>query len=141
MNAAALRERYLRLREEAGTDVTVVVATKYVPLDEPPRLCEAVGCEEAARGGLVDVPIETEVVACDEPDDLVPERVRIPQPPEDPCCRDSADGRMRLVGPVRPRLRDVVEEPGEADLQLDADVGRRLGDREEVLVQRVRLPR
>jgi hypothetical protein len=34
-----------------------------------------------------------------------------------------------------------VEEPGEADLQLGADVGRRLGDRDQVFVQRVRLPR
>ena len=34
MNAASLRERYLRLRDEAGPDVTVVVATKYVTLDD-----------------------------------------------------------------------------------------------------------
>jgi uncharacterized pyridoxal phosphate-containing UPF0001 family protein len=41
VNAAALRERYLRLREEAGPDVTVVVATKYVSLDELAVLVEA----------------------------------------------------------------------------------------------------
>ncbi len=41
MNAAALRERYLRLREEAGPHVTVVVATKYVSLDELAVLVEA----------------------------------------------------------------------------------------------------
>ena len=41
MNAAAVRERYLRLREEAGPDVTVVVATKYVPLDELGVLADA----------------------------------------------------------------------------------------------------
>jgi pyridoxal phosphate enzyme (YggS family) len=41
VNAAVLRERYLRLREEAGADVTVVVATKYVPLDELDMLAEA----------------------------------------------------------------------------------------------------
>ena len=41
MNAAALRERYLRLREEAGPDVTVVVATKYVSLDELAVLVDA----------------------------------------------------------------------------------------------------
>jgi hypothetical protein len=41
MNAAALRERYLRLREEAGAGVTVVVATKYVPLEELGVLAEA----------------------------------------------------------------------------------------------------
>ncbi len=41
MNAAALRERYLRLREEAGAEVTVVVATKYVPLDQLDMLAEA----------------------------------------------------------------------------------------------------
>jgi uncharacterized pyridoxal phosphate-containing UPF0001 family protein len=34
MNAATVRERYLRLREEAGPAVTVVVATKYVPLEQ-----------------------------------------------------------------------------------------------------------
>ena len=41
MNAAALRERYLRLREEAGPHVTVVVATKYVSLDELAVLVDA----------------------------------------------------------------------------------------------------
>jgi uncharacterized pyridoxal phosphate-containing UPF0001 family protein len=41
VNAAAPRERYLRLREEAGPDVTVVVATKYVSLDELAVLVEA----------------------------------------------------------------------------------------------------
>ena len=41
MNAAAVRERYLRLREEAGPDVTVVAATKYVPLDELGVLADA----------------------------------------------------------------------------------------------------
>ena len=41
MNAATLRERYLRLREEAGPAVTVVVATKYVPLDGLAILAEA----------------------------------------------------------------------------------------------------
>ena len=41
MNPAALRERYLRLREEAGPNVTVVVATKYVSLDDLAILAEA----------------------------------------------------------------------------------------------------
>ena len=41
MNAATLRERYLRLREEVGAEVTVVVATKYVPLDQLDMLAEA----------------------------------------------------------------------------------------------------
>ncbi len=41
MNAASLRERYQRLRDEAGPDVTVVVATKYVTLDELAALAEA----------------------------------------------------------------------------------------------------
>jgi PLP dependent protein len=41
VNAASLRERYLRLRDEAGPDVTVVVATKYVTLDELAALAEA----------------------------------------------------------------------------------------------------
>jgi PLP dependent protein len=34
LSAAAVRERYLRVRDEAGPGVTVVAATKYVPLDE-----------------------------------------------------------------------------------------------------------
>jgi uncharacterized pyridoxal phosphate-containing UPF0001 family protein len=41
VNAATLRERYLRLREEVGAEVTVVVATKYVPLDQLDMLAEA----------------------------------------------------------------------------------------------------
>ncbi len=41
MNAAAVRERYLRLQEEAGPDVTVVVATKYVPLEALGVLADA----------------------------------------------------------------------------------------------------
>jgi uncharacterized pyridoxal phosphate-containing UPF0001 family protein len=41
MNASVLRERYLRLREEAGLGVTVVVAAKYVSLDELAILAEA----------------------------------------------------------------------------------------------------
>jgi len=41
VNAASLRERYQRLRDEAGPDVTVVVATKYVTLDELAALAEA----------------------------------------------------------------------------------------------------
>jgi PLP dependent protein len=41
VNVGSLRERYLRLRDEAGPDVTVVVATKYVALDELTALGEA----------------------------------------------------------------------------------------------------
>jgi len=41
VNAATVRERYARLREEAGPGVTVVVATKYVPLAELGVLAEA----------------------------------------------------------------------------------------------------
>ena len=41
MNVASVRERYLRLREEAGPDVTVVASTKYVPLPELRILAEA----------------------------------------------------------------------------------------------------
>ncbi len=41
MNADAVRERYLRIREEAGPRVTVVAATKYVPLAELGVLAEA----------------------------------------------------------------------------------------------------
>ena len=41
MNVARLRERYRRLQEEAGPDVTVVVATKYVSLEALGSLVEA----------------------------------------------------------------------------------------------------
>jgi len=41
LSAAAVRERYLRVREQAGPDVTVVAATKYVPLPELGTLVEA----------------------------------------------------------------------------------------------------
>jgi pyridoxal phosphate enzyme (YggS family) len=41
VNAAAVRERYERLRAEAGAHVTVVVATKYVPLAELGVLVDA----------------------------------------------------------------------------------------------------
>jgi pyridoxal phosphate enzyme (YggS family) len=41
LSAAAVRERYLRVREHAGPSVTVVAATKYVPLEELAALVEA----------------------------------------------------------------------------------------------------
>jgi pyridoxal phosphate enzyme (YggS family) len=41
LNAAVVRERYLRIREEAGPSVTVVAATKYVPLDQLGALVDA----------------------------------------------------------------------------------------------------
>jgi uncharacterized pyridoxal phosphate-containing UPF0001 family protein len=41
MNAAEVRERYLRLRDEAGPGVTVVAATKYVSRQELGVLAEA----------------------------------------------------------------------------------------------------
>jgi uncharacterized pyridoxal phosphate-containing UPF0001 family protein len=41
MTAASVRERYLRLREEAGPRVTVVAATKYVTVDKLGILAEA----------------------------------------------------------------------------------------------------
>jgi len=41
LSAAAVRERYLHVREEAGPSVTVVVATKYVPLDQFGALVDA----------------------------------------------------------------------------------------------------
>jgi uncharacterized pyridoxal phosphate-containing UPF0001 family protein len=41
VNAAAVRERYLQLRDEAGADVTVVAATKYVSVADLGVLAEA----------------------------------------------------------------------------------------------------
>jgi PLP dependent protein len=41
MSPAEIRERYDRLREELGPGVTIVAATKYVPLEEMAALAEA----------------------------------------------------------------------------------------------------
>jgi len=41
LSAAVVRERYLRIREQAGPSVTVVAATKYVPLDQLEALVDA----------------------------------------------------------------------------------------------------
>ena len=41
LTAAAVRERYERVREEAGSRVTVVAATKYVSVDDLGILAEA----------------------------------------------------------------------------------------------------
>jgi pyridoxal phosphate enzyme (YggS family) len=41
LSADAIRERYLRLREAAGPSVTVVAATKYVPLEDLGVLLDA----------------------------------------------------------------------------------------------------
>jgi len=41
LNADRVRERYSRIRAEAGTGVTVVVATKYVSLDDMAALADA----------------------------------------------------------------------------------------------------
>ena len=41
MSPADIRERYERIRAEVGPDVTVVAATKYVPLEDMAALAEA----------------------------------------------------------------------------------------------------
>lgn len=41
MSPAEIRERYERIREEIGTEVTVVAATKYVPVEDLAALAEA----------------------------------------------------------------------------------------------------
>jgi hypothetical protein len=41
VNAATVRERYLRVRDEAGPEVSVVAATKYVSVDDLGVLAEA----------------------------------------------------------------------------------------------------
>ena len=41
MSPDAVRERYARIRDEVGTDVTVVAATKYVSLADMAALAEA----------------------------------------------------------------------------------------------------
>jgi uncharacterized pyridoxal phosphate-containing UPF0001 family protein len=41
MSPAEIRERYERIREEVGPDVTVVAATKYVSVEDLVALAEA----------------------------------------------------------------------------------------------------
>jgi len=41
LSATAIRERYLRIRDEAGPDVTLVAATKYVSLEDMAALVDA----------------------------------------------------------------------------------------------------
>jgi pyridoxal phosphate enzyme (YggS family) len=41
MSPSEIRERYERIREEVGPDVTVLAATKYVPLEDMATLAEA----------------------------------------------------------------------------------------------------
>jgi PLP dependent protein len=54
LSPADLRERYDRIRGEAGPDVTVVVATKYVPLADLAVLAEA-GVEVVGENRVQDL--------------------------------------------------------------------------------------
>ncbi len=54
MNAEAIRDRYERIREEVGLDVTVVAATKYVPVEDMAALAEA-GIEVVGENRLQDL--------------------------------------------------------------------------------------
>ncbi len=53
-SGAQIRASYARIREEAGPDVTVVVATKYVSIDELAVLAEA-GVEVVGENRLQDL--------------------------------------------------------------------------------------
>ena len=57
LSSDAVRERYLRLREEAGSGVTVVAATKYVPLEELGVLAEA-GVEVVGENRAQDLAVK-----------------------------------------------------------------------------------
>ncbi|HSK15211.1 MAG TPA: YggS family pyridoxal phosphate enzyme [Gaiellaceae bacterium] len=54
LSADAVRERYARIRDEVGPDVTVVAATKYVTTDELGVLAEA-GVEVVGENRLQDL--------------------------------------------------------------------------------------
>jgi pyridoxal phosphate enzyme (YggS family) len=54
LSAETVRERYARIREEVGPDVTVVAATKYVSVEEMPVLAEA-GVEVVGENRLQDL--------------------------------------------------------------------------------------
>jgi PLP dependent protein len=62
VNAAAVREAYEAVRAEAGPGVTVVAATKYVPLEEMAVLAEA-GIEIAGENRAQDLQRKHEAYA------------------------------------------------------------------------------
>ena len=61
MNADTVREAYEAVRRETGPDVTLVAATKYVPLDQMPVLAEA-GIEVVGENRAQD--LEAKVALC-----------------------------------------------------------------------------
>jgi pyridoxal phosphate enzyme (YggS family) len=61
LSAETVRERYARIREEVGPDVTVVAATKYVSVEEMPVLAEA-GVEVVGENRLQDLVAKQRVV-------------------------------------------------------------------------------
>ena len=62
MSPAEIRERYERIREEVGPDVTVVAATKYVSLDDLAALAEA-GIEVVGENRAQDLQAKHERIA------------------------------------------------------------------------------
>src|SRR5690349_15153597 len=60
MSPAEIRERYERIREEVGPSVTVVAATKYVPLENLAALAEA-GVEVVGENRAQDLVAKHEV--------------------------------------------------------------------------------
>ena len=52
MSPAEIRERYERIREEVGSGVTVVAATKYVSVEDLAALAKA-GVETVARSASI----------------------------------------------------------------------------------------
>ena len=121
-----------------------VLGVQVCPLMEQQATSPVVSVrgEKPARVQPVDRRVEPERVAGDEPADLVAEGVRVAETSHD--SRGEAGADPRVVGRARPigiGLPEVVEQRAEAHAQLGAEVGRFLDDREEVLLERSRLPR
>src|ERR1700739_1650143 len=83
MSPAEIRERYERIREEVGPGVTVVAATKYVPLEDLAALAEA----------------GVEVVGENRAQDLQPKHARY-----------GDDFRWHFIGPLQSRKSPLVSE-------------------------------
>ena len=84
--------------------------------------------------------VELEAVVGDDPDDVVTDAGRVAEALQDLVGKRGADARMVVVVALVERLAEIVEKACEAHLEPVAVVGGDLGDREQVLVERQRLP-
>ena len=84
--------------------------------------------------------VELEAVVGDDPDDVMPNPGRVAEALQDLVGERSADARMVVVVALDEWLAEIVKQSGEPHLEPRAVVCGDLGDREQVLVERQRLP-